>query len=54
MTNLWRDEHGATAVEYALMVAAISAAIVLIVFAVGLKVNGAFTDMDVKLTAAMP
>ena len=38
-----KDEKGASAVEYGLLVAAIAAVIVLIVFAVGKLVNGAFT-----------
>ena len=38
-----RDEKGASAVEYGLLVAAIAAVIVVIVFALGKLVNGAFT-----------
>ncbi|HET7690249.1 MAG TPA: Flp family type IVb pilin [Nocardioidaceae bacterium] len=37
-----KDEKGASAVEYGLLVAAIAALIVLIVFALGRAVNGAF------------
>src|SRR5438552_3348720 len=37
-----RDDEGATAVEYGLMVAAIAAIIVLIVFAIGKFTKGAF------------
>ncbi len=47
--KLWKDEDGATAVEYGLMVAAIAAIIVVIVFALGSKVNAAFTKVDTEL-----
>ena len=39
-----RDEDGASAVEYGLLVAAIAAIIILVVFAVGSWVKGAFKD----------
>ena len=39
-----KDEDGASAVEYGLLVAAIAALIVLIVFALGGFVNQVFTD----------
>ena len=39
-----RNEEGASAVEYGLLVAAIAALIVLIVFALGGVVQEAFTD----------
>jgi pilus assembly protein Flp/PilA len=47
--QLWADENGATAVEYGLMVAAIAAVIIAVVFSVGTKVNGAFTTVDTQL-----
>jgi pilus assembly protein Flp/PilA len=50
LKKLWKDEEGATAVEYGLMVAAIAAVIVVVVFNLGKKVNGAFTTVE----AAMP
>ena len=37
-----RDEHGASAVEYGLLVAAIAAIIVVLVFAIGKFVNQGF------------
>lgn len=49
--KLCNDEGGATAVEYALMLAAIAAVIITVVFAVGVRVSAAFTDMDTKLGA---
>jgi pilus assembly protein Flp/PilA len=39
-----RDEEGASAVEYGLLVAAIAAIIILVVFALGTWVKGAFKD----------
>lgn len=39
-----RDDEGASAVEYGLLVAAIAAIIILVVFALGSFVKGAFKD----------
>lgn len=39
-----RDDEGASAVEYGLLVAAIAAIIVLVVFALGGFVKGSFSD----------
>jgi pilus assembly protein Flp/PilA len=39
-----RDDEGASAVEYGLLVAAIAAIIILVVFALGTYVKGAFKD----------
>ena len=39
-----RDDEGASAVEYGLLVAAIAAIIILVVFALGTFVKGAFKD----------
>jgi pilus assembly protein Flp/PilA len=44
---IWRlraDDEGASAVEYGLLVAAIAAIIILVVFALGTYVKGAFKD----------
>lgn len=49
--KLWKDEDGATAVEYGLMVAAIAAVIVTVVFTLGGKVEDAFTKVDTAMTA---
>ncbi len=46
ISKLWKDEEGATAVEYGLMVAAIAAVIVIVVFTLGGKVSGAFQKVD--------
>ena len=44
-----KDEKGASAVEYGLLVAAIAALIVVIVFALGGLVRGVFTDTCTKI-----
>lgn len=44
-----RDEAGATAVEYGVMVALVAAAIVVIVFFVGLRVQEAFNKVCTSL-----
>lgn len=49
--NFFRDESGATAVEYGIMVAAIAAVIILIVNSIGQKVLTAFTTVDTNLGA---
>jgi len=49
LKNFWNEEEGATAVEYGIMVAAIAAVIVTIVFAIGTKVNTAFTSVDTAM-----
>jgi pilus assembly protein Flp/PilA len=48
--NFFKDESGATAVEYGLMVALIAVVIIAAVQALGTKVNTAFTTTG----AAMP
>jgi pilus assembly protein Flp/PilA len=42
----FKDEEGATAVEYAIMVALIAAVIVTAVTSIGTKANTAFTTVD--------
>ena len=49
LKKLWKDEEGATAVEYGLMVAAIAAVIVTVVVSIGNKINIKFTDVDKAL-----
>ena len=46
---LRRNEEGASAVEYGLLVAAIAAIIVVIVFALGTLVKGGFSDTCTKI-----
>jgi len=45
-----RDESGATAIEYGLIAAGISVAIVAIVQSVGTSLTGTFTKVDSGLT----
>ncbi len=47
--NFLKDEEGATAVEYGIMVAAIAAVIVVIVFALGRKVQSSFQVVNAAL-----
>lgn len=43
------DENGATAVEYGIMVAAIAAVIIAVVFVIGQKVDNAFDTVNNNL-----
>jgi pilus assembly protein Flp/PilA len=47
--RFFKDEEGATAVEYGIMVAAIAAAIIAVVFSIGTEVNQEFTTIETKL-----
>jgi pilus assembly protein Flp/PilA len=49
IVRFMKEEDGATAVEYGLMVALIAAVIVVMVGNVGTKVNNAFTTVNSKL-----
>jgi pilus assembly protein Flp/PilA len=51
IVRFMREEEGATAVEYGLMVAAIAAVIVTIVFTLGGQVNTAFTTVSNSIAA---
>ncbi len=44
-----KDESGATAIEYGLIAAGISVAIIGVVFAIGTKLNTMFTGISDKL-----
>jgi len=46
-SGLFEEERGATSIEYAIMVAAIATVIVLVVFALGLAVNGLFSNVNI-------
>ena len=46
--KFFKEEDGATAVEYSIMVAAIASVIVVIVTAIGIKTGNLFEDMDSK------
>jgi pilus assembly protein Flp/PilA len=45
LKKLIKDEEGATAVEYGLIVAAIAGLIIVVVFLLGNKVNNAFANV---------
>ena len=49
--QLLRDEQGATAVEYGLIVAAIAAVIIIVVVALGGKVKGGFDTVNNNMPA---
>jgi len=49
LIQFFKDEEGATAVEYGIMVAAIAAVIITIVMSVGGKTNNAFNVVDSAL-----
>ena len=49
MSRFAGGEHGATAVEYGIMVAAIAAVIIVIVISVGAKTNSAFSKVDTEM-----
>jgi len=44
-----KDEEGATAVEYGIMVAAIAAVIIAVVMVVGKKTNNAFQNVNANM-----
>ena len=49
VSSLKLKDKGATAVEYGIMVAAIAAVIITVVFVIGTKVDGAFDTVDNEL-----
>ena len=50
MTKFAKDESGATAIEYGLIVALIAVVIITAVTTLGTKLNTAFTPINGKLT----
>lgn len=52
--SLWQDDSGATAIEYGLLAALISVAIIVTVTSLGGTLNSVFSTVDTDLTAAMP
>ena len=54
LTQFFKDEDGATAVEYGLMVALIAAVIIIAVTTVGQKTNQAFTNVGAALPPVAP
>jgi pilus assembly protein Flp/PilA len=49
LMRFFKEEDGATAVEYGIMVAAIAAVIIAVVIGVGSQTNQAFTDVNTAL-----
>ena len=47
--RFWADESGATAIEYGLIAAGISLAIIAIVNGMGTKLNGKFASINTSL-----
>ena len=47
-----KDESGATAIEYGLIAAGISVAIITIVFALGTTLSGVFTSVNDQISGA--
>lgn len=47
----WKDEEGATAIEYALIAGLIAVAIIAALTALGVSINGIFGDIAGKLDA---
>ena len=45
LKKLLKDDHGATAVEYGLIVAAIAGVIIVVVFTLGGKVKNSFSNV---------
>jgi pilus assembly protein Flp/PilA len=50
--SLWQDEEGATAIEYGLLAALISVAIIIAVTSLGETPTGVFEDVDAGLDQA--
>ena len=50
LAKFLKEDTGATAVEYGIMVAAIAAIIVTIVISVGDRTNTAFSDVDTAMS----
>ena len=52
MKKIWQDDDGATAVEYALMVALIAVAIIVAVRSVGTSVSAKFDEVGTAIDGA--
>jgi pilus assembly protein Flp/PilA len=49
LKKLWKDEQGATAVEYGLIVAAIAGVIIVVMILLGNKVNNTLGNVAAKM-----
>jgi pilus assembly protein Flp/PilA len=47
--RFWKDENGATAIEYGLIAAGISIAIISVVKGIGTKLNTTFSSISTQL-----
>lgn len=54
LRRLWNDENGATAVEYALVLAGIAAVIITIVISLGGKVQGLYATTESQFPSTGP
>ena len=54
LKKLWRDEEGASAVEYGLMVALIAVVIIAAVTAIGTNLSSTFQDVAGHVAPAAP
>ena len=50
--KFWRDESGATAIEYGLIAAGISVAIIAVVMSLGSQLNTTFSTVSSQLATA--
>ena len=50
--NFWKDEAGASAVEYGLLVALIAAVIIVAITALGTKLSSKFSDVATSVGSA--
>ena len=54
LTRLFKDESGQTMVEYGLLIALISIAVIAVLVALGPRIAGFFTSVDTALQTATP
>lgn len=52
LTGLWREEEGATMVEYGIMLALIAAVAIGIVMTLGTTTESAFTNINTEMNSA--
>lgn len=52
LMNFFKEEEGASAVEYGILVAAVAAIIIVVALSVGSKTNNAFNATDTAMTTA--
>ena len=49
VVRLWKDQSGATAIEYALLASGIAVAIIAVVSGVGTQLNSTFSSVSAQL-----